>query len=130
MRGKRMLHRLRPLGRHRCSCASARQTSAGSAPVSLGARTCARILLLLPKKSLLDLGKDLVEPLLGAVGSLLVISYIRFKLHDSIFGRAKFRRELLCKIKGVLTVRFGYTRRLVQQAQDAATGAVQFVRFV
>lgn len=88
------------------------------------------LILLLPKESLLNLGEDLVEPLLGAVRSLLVISYVRFQLRDPVFGRTEFLRELLSKIECVLTVRFGYTRRLVQQTQDAATGAIQFITLI
>ena len=76
-------------------------------------RASALILLLLPEKSLLNLGEDLVEPLLGTVSSLLVISYIRLQLRDPIFGSTEFLRELLSKFEGVLTVRLGYTRRLM-----------------
>jgi hypothetical protein len=54
-----------------------------------------------------------VEPLLGTVSSLLVISYIRLQLRDPIFGSTEFLRELLSKFEGVLTVRLGYTRRLM-----------------
>jgi hypothetical protein len=86
--------------------------------------------LLLPEKSLLDLGEDLVEPLLCAIGSLLVISYVGLQLRDPVFGGTKFLRELLSKFEGVLTVRLGYTRCLVQQAQDAAAGAIQFIALV
>jgi hypothetical protein len=86
-----------------------------SATVTSISRASALILLLLPKESLLDLGEDLVEPLVGAVRSLLVISYVRLQLRDPVFGGTKFLRELLSKFEGVLTVRLGYTRRLVQQ---------------
>jgi hypothetical protein len=85
------------------------------------------LILLLPEKSLLDLGEDLVEPLLGAIRSLLVISYVRLQLRDPVFGGTKFLRELLGKFESVLTVRLGYTRCLVQQAQDAAAGVIQFI---
>jgi hypothetical protein len=51
-------------------------------------------------------------------------------LRDPVFGRAEFLRELLSKIEGVLTVRLGYTGRLMQQTQDAATGAIQFIALV
>jgi hypothetical protein len=71
--------------------------------------------LLLPEKSLFDLGEDLVEPLLGAIGSLLVISYVRLQLGDPVFGGTKFLRELLRKFEGVLTVRLRYARCLVPQ---------------
>jgi len=73
------------------------------------------ILLLLPEKSLLNFREDLVEPLFGAVGSLLVILYVRFQLRDPVFGRMKILRELLSEIESVLTVRLGYARRLMQQ---------------
>jgi hypothetical protein len=36
----------------------------------------------------------------------------------------------LSKFEGVLTVRLGYTRRLMQQTQDAAAGAIQFIALV
>jgi hypothetical protein len=78
-------------------------------------RASALLLLLLPEKSLLDLGEDLVEPLLGAISSLLVISYIRLQLCDPVFGGTKFLRELLRKFESVLAVRFRYARRLMQQ---------------
>jgi hypothetical protein len=84
-----------------------------SATVTSISRASALILLLLPEKSLLNLGEDLVEPLLGTVSSLLVISYIRLQLRDPIFGSTEFLRELLSKFEGVLTVRLGYTRRLM-----------------
>jgi hypothetical protein len=83
--------------------------------------------LLLPEKSLLDLREDLVEPLLGAIRSLLVISYVRLKLRDPVFGGTKFLREFLSKLKGVLAIRLGYSSCLVQQAQNAAAGAIQFI---
>jgi hypothetical protein len=110
-------------------CANVRQAetsrSANTASVS---RAPALILLLLrPQESLLNLGEDLVEPLLGAVGSLLIVSYVRLELRDPFFSRTKFVRELLSKIEGVLTVRLGNAGRFVQQTENAATGAVQFI---
>jgi hypothetical protein len=101
-----------------------------SAAVTSISRACALILLLLPEKPLLDLREDLVEPLLGAIGSLLIISYVRLQLRDPVFGRTEFLRELLSDFEGVLTVRLGYTRRLMQQTQDATAGAIQFVALV
>jgi hypothetical protein len=101
-----------------------------SATVTSVSRASALILLLLPEKSLLNLGEDLVEPLLGAISSLLVISYVGLQLHDPVFGSAEFLSELLSKFEGVLTVRLGYTRRLMQQTQDAAAGAIQFIALV
>ena len=92
-----------------------------SATVTSISRASALILLLLPEKSLLNLGEDLVEPLLGA------ISYVGLQLHDPVFGSAEFLSELLSKFEGVLTVRLGYTRRLMQQTQDAAAGAIHFI---
>ena len=88
------------------------------------------LILLLPEKSLLDLGEDFVEPLFGAISSLLVISYVRLQLRDSVFGGTKFLRKLLSKYEGLLTVRLGDTRRLMQQAQDAAAGAIKFIALV
>ena len=101
-------------------------SSAAASPVS---RTSA-LILLLPEKSLLDFGEDLVQPLLGAIRSLLVIPHVRFQLCDPVFGRTKFLRELLRKSKGVLTVRLGYTGSLVQQTQDTSAGAIQFIALV
>jgi hypothetical protein len=68
-----------------------------------------------------------MEPLLGAIRSLLIISYVRLELCDPVFSRTKFMRELLSKIEGVLTIRLGDAGRLMQQTQNTATGAVQFV---
>jgi len=65
-----------------------------------------------------------------AIGSLLVISYVRLQLRDPVFGGTKFLRELLSKFEGVMTVRLGDTRCLVQQAQDAAAGTIQFIALV
>ena len=68
--------------------------------------------------------------MLGAVGSLLIISYVRLELRDPVFSRTKFVRELLSKFEGVLTVRLGDAGRLVQQSENAATGAIQFIALV
>ena len=51
-------------------------------------------------------------------------------MRDPVFGSAEFLRELLSKFEGVLTVRLGYTRRVMQQTQDAAAGAIQFIALV
>jgi hypothetical protein len=97
-------------------CANVGQAeTAISAATAVVRLTSPLILLLLPKKSLLNLREDLVEPLLGAVSSLLVVLHVRLKLRDPVFGRTQFQRELLSKFEGVLTVRLGYTRRLMQQ---------------
>jgi hypothetical protein len=48
-------------------------------------------LLLLPEKSRLNLGEDLVEPLLGAISSPLVISYVGLQLRDPVFGSAEWQ---------------------------------------
>ena len=98
-------------------------SSAAASPIS----RASTLILLLPEKSLLDLGENLVQPLLGAIRSLLVISYVRFQLCDPVFGRTKFLREFLRKFDGVLTVRLGYTGGLVQQTQDTSAGAIQFI---
>jgi hypothetical protein len=90
----------------------------------------ATLILLLPQESLLNLGEDLVEPLLGAIRSLLIVSYVRLELRDPVLSRTKFVRELLSEFKGVLTIRLGDAGRLMQQTQNTATGAVQFVALV
>jgi hypothetical protein len=88
------------------------------------------LILLRPHESLLNLGEDLVEPLLGAIRSLLIVSYVRLELRDPVFSRTKFVREPLSKIEGVLTIRLGDAGRLMQQTQNTATGAVQFVALI
>ena len=118
--------------RNHASGANVRQaeTSRSANTASVSRAPTLILLLLRPQESLLNLGEDLVEPLLGAVGSLLIVSYLRLELRDPFFSRTKFVREFLSKIEGVLTVRLGNAGRLVQQTENAATGAVQFIALV
>ena len=88
------------------------------------------LILLRPQESLLNLGEDLMEPLLGAIRSLLIVSYVRLELRDPVFSRTKFVRELLSKLEGMLTIRLGDAGRLVQQTENAATSAIQFIALV
>ena len=58
----------------------------------------------LPQKSILNLSVDFVQPLLGAVGFVLIICNLSLEFRDPIFGRPKLMGKLLGQFEGTLTV--------------------------
>ena len=59
---------------------------------------------ILPQKSILNLSVDFVQPLLGAVGFVLIICNLSLEFRDPIFGRPKLMGKLLGQFEGTLTV--------------------------
>ena len=75
-------------------------------------------------KSLLDISVDFMEPLFGALGSLLVTLGVGLQLRDPVFGRAKLVGKLLGHIERVLTICFGHSSGLVKQLHNSLSGRI------
>ena len=78
-----------------------------------------------PKKLILDLYRDLMQPLLSSVSPLLMIPNISLQVFDPIFGGAKLDRKLLSNLKSVLAGFLGHLACPMKQVQDPLGGFVQ-----
>jgi hypothetical protein len=92
----------------------------------LSPRTSAAALCL-SEKAVLDLGVDLMKPLLRAIGSLLLRSDVRFQLCNSILGCAQLMQQLLRHLNRVPAVLLGNIGRPIQKLQDCLTGFIELV---
>jgi hypothetical protein len=73
--------------------------------------------IVLPEKTLLNLSVDRVEPLLSALGFLLIHADLSLKFGDPILGSSKLVGNLLGHVDSMLTICFGNTSRFVKQFQ-------------
>ena len=80
----------------------------------------------LPKKSILNLSVDTMEPLLCALGSLPVRHHFGLKLGNPIFGRPKLVRKPLRRIDCMSAVLLSDIRSFIQELKDRLTGFVDF----
>ena len=78
----------------------------------------------LPKKSILNLSVDAMEPLLCALGSLPVRRHFGLKLGNPIFGRPKLVRKPLRRIDCMSAVLLSDIRSFIQELKDRLAGFV------
>ena len=78
----------------------------------------------LPKKSILNLSVDAMEPLLCALGSLPVRRHFGLKLGNPIFGRPKLVRKPLRRIDCMSAVLLSDIRSFIEELKDRLTGFV------
>jgi hypothetical protein len=86
--------------------------------------------VILPQKSIFDLGINAMEPLLGPISSFLISSEFFFQVRDPIFGGAQLMRKLLRHIQRVSAVFLGDTSRLFDQLQNRMAGLIELIRII
>jgi hypothetical protein len=79
------------------------------------------------KELLLNLQRDSMQPSLGSVRPLRVLTDFCLKLPYSVFGGAKLSRQLVSHFDGVLVICLGITRRPVEQPQDCLACPVKWI---
>jgi hypothetical protein len=94
----------------------------------LSPRTSAAALCL-SEKAVLDLGVDLMKPLLRAIGSLLLRSDVSFQLCNSILGCAQLMQQLLRHLNRVPAVLLGNNGRPIKKLQDCLAGFIELIVF-
>jgi hypothetical protein len=92
----------------------------------LSPRTSAAALCL-SEKAVLDLGVDLMKPLLRAIGSLLLRSDVSFQLCNSILGGAQLMQQLLRHLNRVPAVLLGNNGRPIKNLQDCLAGFIELI---
>jgi hypothetical protein len=85
----------------------------------------AATIVTLPKKSILNLSVDAMEPLLCALGLLPVRRHFGLKLGNPIFGRAKLVRKPLRRIDRMPAVLLSNISSFIQELKDRLTGFVE-----
>ena len=68
-----------------------------------------------------------MEPLLGALGPVLISSDLCFQLRNPIFGRPQLMRKLLRRLQRVSAVFFRNASRSVQHLQDRLACFVELI---
>src|SRR5262249_15277368 len=75
---------------------------------------------------LLDLGVDAQQPSLRARGTIAEMRGLGLGFAHPPFGRPQLKRELVRQVHGARAILLGHVGRLLQQAEDAATGVVGY----
>jgi hypothetical protein len=82
------------------------------------------------KKSFFNLYRNVMQPLVRSVGSILIVPDIRFKFSYSVFGGSKLTRKLVSNVQSAFAVFFRDGSRLLKHAQKGISSTVQKIAIV